>query len=161
MLIPVSLNAVVLKLNSCRQIKWGGYAPRVSIIMETSRWSAALPCGINPLGGTHVRLYLRQHRHGCTHPKSSCSVLLMKSNRAAAVIHFGRHWGKEQQDYCMTVLANGEKNNIKGVPPSSSALVVRECWALRDELLNGFFFKTSMSRIIPASYNAEMWKCCR
>lgn len=69
---------------------------RFSIIMEISRWSAALPCGINSLTGTNVGLYLHQHRNDYTHLNSSYHVLLMKTNHAAAAIHFGhdRTWEK-------------------------------------------------------------------
>lgn len=35
------------------------HEPRFSIIMEISRWRAALPCGINSLSGTNVRPNLR------------------------------------------------------------------------------------------------------
>lgn len=69
---------------------------RFSVIMEISRWSAALPCGINSLTAIHVRLYLRQHQNNYTHPNSSCNVLLMKTKHVAAAINFGhdRTWEK-------------------------------------------------------------------
>ena len=41
------------------QVSVAVHEPRVSIIMEISRWRAALPCGINSLSGTRVRPNLR------------------------------------------------------------------------------------------------------
>lgn len=101
----------------------GSACIRFSIIMEISRLSATLPCGINSLTGTHVRPYLRQHRNDDTHPNSPCDVLLMKTNHTAAVMMI-EHGTKEQQDYCATVLANTEKpvksEECKATHPPSS-----------------------------------------
>lgn len=117
--ITLSLNAAVfvlskIKLVCADQVRRA--CTRFFYYCGDGFQSAALPCGINSLSGIHVRLYLRQHRTDYTHPNSSCSVLLMKSNSTAAVIHFGRHGRKEQQDYCVTVPANEEESAKSGSP---------------------------------------------
>lgn len=62
------------------------------IIMETSRWRAALPCGIKSLSGIQVSLYLRHHPNDYTHIQQNrpAEQQLMTANRGTFWMMWGR-----------------------------------------------------------------------